>query len=93
MVDCSHANSNKNHKQQATVAQDVAGQIVDGNSSIIGLMLESNIGPGNQKLVKPDDLKYGVSITDACIDWTETENLLTDLATKLEVPLQTRSDA
>ena len=93
MVDCSHANSNKNHKQQATVAQNVADQIITGNSSIIGLMLESNIGSGNQKLVTPEDLEYGVSITDACIDWPETESLLTDLASKLAAPLQARSGA
>src|SRR5690606_23809054 len=77
MVDCSHANSNKNHELQTLVMENVANQIVEGNKSIIGLMVESNIGPGNQSI--PEDLsqlKYGVSVTDACIDWESTEKAL-----------------
>lgn len=75
MVDCSHANSNKNHELQTLVMENVANQILEGNKSIIGLMVESNIGAGNQSI--PADLcnlKYGVSVTDACIDWVTTEN-------------------
>lgn len=75
MVDCSHANSNKNHELQTLVMENVANQILEGNKSIIGLMVESNIGAGNQSI--PEDLcnlKYGISVTDACIDWVTTEN-------------------
>ncbi|MDN6296763.1 MAG: 3-deoxy-7-phosphoheptulonate synthase [Halomonas sp.] len=73
MIDCSHANSNKDAGLQPLVLENVTNQILDGNTSIIGLMVESNIGWGNQKV--PDDisqLTYGVSITDACIDWETT---------------------
>jgi 3-deoxy-7-phosphoheptulonate synthase len=73
MIDCSHANSNKDAGLQPLVLENVTNQILDGNTSIIGLMVESNIGWGNQKV--PDDLSqltYGVSITDACIDWDTT---------------------
>ena len=84
MVDCSHANSNKDHRQQATVLQSVADQIALGNESITGVMIESNIGPGNQSIKNPGGLEYGVSITDACIDWDETEVLLKDLSAKLK---------
>lgn len=88
MVDCSHANSNKDHRRQPIVASDIAEQIESGNRSIIGVMLESNITEGNQKLTK--ELTYGVSITDACIGWSETENLLTSLADRLRQKLVTR---
>lgn len=84
MVDCSHANSNKDHRQQATVLQSVADQIALGNESITGVMIESNIGPGNQSIKNPGGLEYGVSITDACLDWNETEVLLKDLSAKLK---------
>ena len=84
MVDCSHANSNKDHRQQATVLRSVADQIALGNESITGVMIESNIGPGNQSIKNPGGLEYGVSITDACIDWDETEVLLKDLSAKLK---------
>jgi len=81
MVDCSHANSSKDHNRQPLVAREIARQIADGNRSIIGLMLESNLEAGNQPL--PSDLgqlRYGVSITDACIDWKTTEDLLREIA-------------
>jgi len=66
MVDCSHANSNKDHNLQTLVLDNVANQIVEGNKSIVGVMLESNINAGNQKLSSnPDDMQYGVSVTDA----------------------------
>jgi 3-deoxy-7-phosphoheptulonate synthase len=75
MVDCSHANSNKNHELQTLVMENVANQISEGNKSIIGLMVESNIGAGSQSIpANLCNLKYGVSVTDACIDWATTEN-------------------
>jgi len=77
MVDCSHANSNKDHNLQPLVARDCVEQIVNGNKSIMGLMLESNLEAGNQSLTSDlSALKYGVSITDACIDWDTTVKTL-----------------
>ena len=78
MVDCSHANSNKDHTKQGSVLEAVAEQISIGNKSIRGVMLESNLKPGNQKVDSSQELQYGVSITDACIGWEETERLLKD---------------
>ena len=79
VVDCSHANSEKDHRKQRGVWQDVVGQRVQGNTSIMGLMLESNLKPGSQKLDGgPQSLEYGVSITDACLGWEETEELILD---------------
>jgi 3-deoxy-7-phosphoheptulonate synthase len=78
MVDCSHGNSGKDHTRQAAVLRDVVGQRIAGNGDIVGCMIESNLRPGSQKLNGgPSALKYGVSITDACIGWDETEGLLT----------------
>lgn len=74
VVDCSHGNSNKDPALQKLVFADCVNQIVEGNKSIVGLMLESHLNWGNQSI--PEDLatlKYGVSITDACIDWNTTE--------------------
>lgn len=91
MVDCSHANSNKNHELQPLVMDNVANQILEGNKSIIGIMVESNIGPGNQKVPENlDDLQYGVSITDACIDWETTESSLRSMSDKIKDALQQR---
>lgn len=84
MIDCSHANSSKDPGRQPLVVQDVIGQIHEGNRSIVGFMIESHLGWGNQNI--PDnlaDLKYGVSITDACIDWDTTEQCLLNLADKV----------
>ena len=78
MVDCSHANSNKDHTKQGSVLAAVAEQISVGNKSIRGVMLESNLNPGNQKVDSSQELQYGVSITDACIGREETERLLRD---------------
>ncbi len=83
VVDCSHANSRKNHALQTLVLKDVIGQIADGNRSIKGVMLESNLFEGNQKLGDPKDLRYGVSITDACLGWDTTAASLRDAATRL----------
>ncbi|HWR17458.1 MAG TPA: 3-deoxy-7-phosphoheptulonate synthase [Terriglobales bacterium] len=80
MIDCSHANSNKDCKRQPLVFRDVAGQIANGDKRIIGVMLESNLLAGTQKLLKGKSLVYGQSITDACIGWEETQVLLRELA-------------
>ncbi len=91
MVDCSHGNSFKQHELQSQVAEDAARQILHGNKSIVGLMLESNLEPGNQKI--PADLsklRYGVSVTDACIGWEETERLLRALSETLAPVLAQR---
>lgn len=76
VIDCSHANSNKDHNRQPIVFRDAISQRTDGNKGVIGLMLESHLNEGNQSLGDPADLKYGVSITDACINWETTEDLL-----------------
>ncbi len=94
MVDCSHANSDKDHTRQPLVAQEICRQIIAGNRSVIGLMIESHLRDGNQKLTRGGDgLDYGVSITDACIDWDTTVTLLHDLADKLRSPLLQRVTA
>jgi 3-deoxy-7-phosphoheptulonate synthase len=77
LVDCSHANSNKQHAQQEEVARSVVAQRAAGNKALIGIMLESNLHEGNQPLTKgAEGLKYGVSITDACVNWETTERIL-----------------
>ena len=81
MIDCSHANSSKDHNRQPVVCSDVAQQVAAGNRNIIGVMLESNLVAGAQKLVPGQPLVYGQSITDACIDWSQTYPLLKQLAT------------
>lgn len=94
VVDCSHSNSNKDHRLQPLVAQDCIDQIVNGNRSIIGLMLESNLHEGNQAI--SDDrsqLRYGISVTDACIDWEMTEKLLRHAAACLRPVVQGRKTA
>ncbi len=74
VIDCSHGNTNKDYKLQPTVLENVIQQIVDGNTSIVGVMLESNLYEGSQPMTgKREDLKYGVSVTDKCISWDETE--------------------
>jgi|TARA_B100000959_G_scaffold280695_1_gene343027 3-deoxy-7-phosphoheptulonate synthase len=76
VIDCSHANSNKDHNRQPIVFRDTIRQRSAGNEGVIGLMLESHLNEGNQSLGDPAELKYGVSITDACINWETTEELL-----------------
>ncbi len=80
MIDCSHANSNKDHTRQPVVCRDVAAQVAAGERRIIGLMLESNLVGGAQKQVTGRPLVYGQSITDACMAWDETFPLLRELA-------------
>jgi len=77
MVDCSHGNSNKDYQKQPEVLENVIQQVVDGNNSISGVMIESNLEAGSQKIPADlNQLKYGVSITDACIDWATTEAII-----------------
>jgi 3-deoxy-7-phosphoheptulonate synthase len=84
VVDCSHGNSNKDPALQPLVAENCINQILEGNQSIVGLMLESHLEWGNQPLEGgPSGLKYGVSVTDACIDWATTEELLLKLHGRL----------
>jgi 3-deoxy-7-phosphoheptulonate synthase len=91
MVDCSHANSNKDPALQPLVMDNVANQILEGNQSIVGLMVESHLGWGNQSIPKDlSQLKYGVSVTDACIDWDSTEKTLRNMHAKLKDVLPKR---
>jgi 3-deoxy-7-phosphoheptulonate synthase len=80
MVDCSHANSGKDHTRQPTVVRDLAAQIADGSRAIFGLMLESFLLDGNQKRGTLEKLTYGLSITDKCMSWERTEPLFGELA-------------
>ena len=84
IIDCSHANSGKKYTRQRRVFRSVIDQIMYGQEDVAGVMLESNLFEGNQKM--PEDisqLKYGVSITDACIGWTETEELIKSASEEL----------
>ncbi|PXW22925.1 3-deoxy-7-phosphoheptulonate synthase [Paraburkholderia caballeronis] len=80
MIDCSHANSNKQHQRQIDVAHDIASQLAGGDRRIIGVMIESHLEEGRQDLTPGVPLKRGVSITDACLGWTQTEPVLDELA-------------
>jgi 3-deoxy-7-phosphoheptulonate synthase len=80
MVDFSHANSNKQHKKQLEVGHDVAAQIANGEERIFGVMIESHLVEGNQKVIKDEELVYGQSITDACLGWEDSETLIRELA-------------
>jgi len=80
MIDCSHANSEKNHERQIDVARNIAGQVASGDDRIMGVMIESHLNAGRQDLVRGQPLQYGVSITDACIAWDATVEVLRDLA-------------
>lgn len=92
MVDCSHANSNKDPGLQPLVMENVTNQILEGNKSIVGLMVESNLGWGNQNIpTNLDDLEYGVSVTDACIDWDATEKSVREMRNKLKDVLPNRA--
>jgi len=94
VVDCSHGNSSKNHRLQPLVAENVVHQIQDGNRSVIGVMLESNLEEGSQSSEQPkSEMRYGVSITDACIDWDTTAKLLAKCHVELAEPLKARLQA
>jgi len=86
IIDCSHANSKKKFELQPTVFQDIIDQKISGNNNIIGAMLESHLNSGNQALneAAPALLKYGVSITDACLGWDETKDTLIEAYNKLK---------
>lgn len=91
VVDCSHGNSNKDYRRQPLVAENVSNQILDGNRSIIGIMLESHLVEGNQSAEQSrEQMCYGQSITDACISWESTETLLRKMAADLKDALHKR---
>lgn len=91
MIDCSHANSNKDPALQPLVMENVTNQILEGNRSIVGLMVESHLCWGAQKIPADlNQLKYGVSVTDACIDWETTEKAVRMMSTKLKNVLPKR---
>jgi 3-deoxy-7-phosphoheptulonate synthase len=80
MIDMSHANSFKDHRQQLRVADDICGQLRDAEPRILGVMIESNIEEGSQKIGPPGTMVYGRSVTDACIGWDDTVGVLDRLA-------------
>ena len=80
MVDMSHGNSSKQHKQQIDVCKNICGQLASGESRITGVMIESNLVEGNQSIKRKQDLVYGQSITDACLSWQDTEGCLESLS-------------
>lgn len=85
MVDCSHGNSNKDYQKQPEVLECVVDQLLAGNNSISGVMIESNLEAGSQKIqADVSQMKYGVSITDACIDWAVTEKILISAHSRLQ---------
>ncbi|MBD1882248.1 3-deoxy-7-phosphoheptulonate synthase [Coleofasciculus sp. FACHB-T130] len=85
VIDCSHGNSNKDYKKQSAVFENVIQQILEGNASIVGMMLESNLYEGNQPIPSQlEELKYGVSVTDKCINWEETERIILAAYEKLK---------
>ena len=88
MVDCSHGNSQKDHTRQPLVAEDVANQVSAGSTKIFGLMIESHINEGRQNLTDPEALNYGQSITDACLGWEQTSEVLNGLAKAVQARRQ-----
>lgn len=89
MIDCSHANSDKIHERQKDVCHDIASQLADGNQCIFGVMIESHLKAGNQKLIQTQShiaaLEYGKSVTDACIGWDDSVVLLEELASAVRL--------
>ncbi|MEH2414146.1 3-deoxy-7-phosphoheptulonate synthase [Nostoc sp.] len=85
VIDCSHGNTNKDYKFQGAVLENIIQQIVDGNTSIVGMMLESHLYEGSQPIIgKQEELKYGISVTDKCIGWEETEKIILAAHEKLK---------
>jgi len=88
MVDCSHDNSNQDYRNQGKVIEEITQQIVSGNKSIFGLMLESNLFAGKQKILdNKSDMEYGVSVTDGCIDWGETQSIIRNFSENISKKL------
>jgi 3-deoxy-7-phosphoheptulonate synthase len=88
MVDCSHDNSNQDYRNQGKVIEEITKQIVSGNKSIFGLMLESNLFAGKQKILdNKSDMEYGVSVTDGCIDWGETQSIIRNFSENISKKL------
>jgi len=85
MIDCSHGNSRKDHRNQGRVCREVLEQVRGGSRAILGVMLESHLEPGSQGWQPGRELRRGVSITDACIGWEETEDLLNEIAEAVKV--------
>ncbi len=83
LVDCSHANSGKDHHRQPSVLRDVLAQLASSSSPILGVLVESHLEPGRQALRAGEPLAYGVSLTDACLGWDETELLLREAAARV----------
>jgi len=80
MVDCSHANSQKDHQRQIDVAEDIGQQLSQGNENIMGVMIESHLVAGRQNVEAGKELVYGQSVTDACINWDDSIEVLRNLA-------------
>jgi 3-deoxy-7-phosphoheptulonate synthase len=80
MIDFSHANASKQYRKQMEVGDDVASQLARGEERVMGVMVESHLNEGRQDLVPGEALQYGVSITDPCLGWSDTESLLDVLA-------------
>ena len=80
MIDMSHANSQKDHRRQLAVCDDICKQLADNESRIMGVMIESNLVEGNQKISTPEAMTYGQSVTDACIGWEDSVDCLAKLA-------------
>jgi 3-deoxy-7-phosphoheptulonate synthase len=97
MVDCSHANSSKQHQKQQEVARDIAAQIAAGSRSVFGVMIESNLSAGTQKFTPgkdlPCNLEYGKSITDACLGWEDSLHSLGELAAAVQARRALEKDA
>tara|TARA_B100000945_G_C20320390_1_gene567372 strand:- start:582 stop:1103 length:522 start_codon:yes stop_codon:yes gene_type:complete len=85
MIDCSHGNSNKDHAQQPVVASNIAEQLASGSREIFGVMIESHLEEGKQSYSPDNTLTYGQSITDACISWPTTEEVLETLANSVKL--------
>jgi 3-deoxy-7-phosphoheptulonate synthase len=93
MIDFSHANSSKQHERQMVVGSDVAEQIANGDMRISGVMIESHLVAGRQDPIEGQELVYGQSITDACIDWDSSTKLLSELAAAVRARREGKLDA
>jgi 3-deoxy-7-phosphoheptulonate synthase len=88
MIDCSHGNCSKDYLRQKVVARDIAAQLSEGDQRIVGVMLESHLNEGRQDHAPGCDLEYGKSITDACLGWSDTVELLHVLAASVRTRRQ-----